>query len=211
MSIITKVSRFLQTPQHLPSLPRRASSRRYSAGRGINFVEAARRSGRAVLPFLLLALLAAGAFCKLAILDRLALAASERGALDHLRGILAEETERLDAHGDLLERYAHYTLSGMTPEELENASRGDIMDLIGKLALHESEMPEWRLQGNRLSITVHVKSLREAEELAESFRASGMVEYSCISAASAERKESEMISAVLTVLFRNSRAEEAAP
>ena len=72
-------------------------------------------------------------------------------------------------------------------------------------------MPEWRLQGNRLSITVHVKSLREAEELAEAFRTSDMVEYSCISAASAERKEPEMISAVLTVLFRNSRAEEAVP
>ena len=85
------------------------------------------------IPALILILLAAFAFGKFAVADRLVAVSRAEGQVSALQSELNMAYDKLNSFGELTELYAHYTYSGMTQDEVSRADRGSAIALIRRL------------------------------------------------------------------------------
>ena len=154
------------------------------------------------VPAILLIVLAAGLFSKIAVIDRMALAQEERMALSRLQTTLGEEERRLEGYDTLMKRYAHYTFSGMTEEELDRVDRGSVMELTRRFILSNTRVDSWTLRGNTLTLTVEADSLQAVNQLTQELLDEPLVEYCSVSSASTTETETgdESVIATLSVI-----------
>ena len=135
------------------------------------------------VPAILLIVVAAGLFSKIAVIDRMALVQEEQQALSRLQTTLEQEQQQLDGYDTLMKRYAHYTFSGMTEEELNRVDRGSVMELTRRFILADTRVDSWTLSGNTLTLTVEADSLQAINQLTQELLDEPLVEFCTVASA----------------------------
>lgn len=161
---------------------------------------------------------AAGAFSKFMIIDRLTAMSEATGRVSNLRTTLQSTEDAINSFGELQEAYAHYTYSGMTEDELGLVDRADVLELAETVFAAGDATNAWKLTGNTLTAQVTGKSLQELNQLAQLLEQSPIVDRCAITNANknvvrnVDRQKKEIIStdvtASLIVYLKQPEAEE---
>ena len=112
------------------------------------------------IPAFILILVAAFAFGKFAVADRLIAVSRAEAEVAALRSELNAAYDRLNSFGELTEIYAHYTYSGMTQDEISRADRASAIALIRRVILPRGQVSNWTLSGNVLTLNFVCDDLR---------------------------------------------------
>lgn len=135
------------------------------------------------IPAIALIILGAILLSKVAVVDRYMAVSRAEGEVNELRRRLDESYAQIDSYGELSSRYAHYTYSDMTREELERVDRIDVIDMIDKVVLGDADMPAWSVTGDQLTLTVRARSLSAVNAIAQQLMQEPIVNYCSVAAA----------------------------
>ncbi len=135
------------------------------------------------IPLIILILIAAAALGKFGVADRLNALSDARSEVSTLKQQLALTNKRLDEFADIEEKYAHYTYSGMSEEELSRADRTEAVKMIERVVLPQARMNSWSIKGNQLIMSVSSRTLQEINLLAQRLEEEENVDYCQVTAA----------------------------
>ena len=148
--------------------PGGASRGRAPSRRAINFADVGKvkKNYMKVVPYILILLIALGAFAKFFIIDKLDEVNREEQTTADLRSDLDRAQQRIDSFGDLADQYAHFTYSGMTGEELTRSDRVQILDMINSVVKSRGvRIDSWSVTGNLLTLYVTARDQTELNVL----------------------------------------------
>ncbi len=75
------------------------------------------------------------------------------------------------------EKYAHYTYTDMTNEELSRVDRTETVKMIERVVLPSSRLSNWAISGNQLTLTVTAETLQELNVIAQRLEMEDIVSY----------------------------------
>ena len=110
------------------------------------------------IPAIILIVAAALFISKVAVFDRFAAASKADREVSELESKIKAAEEKRDGLSDVDERYEHYTLKEMTPEELASIDRVDIIDMLDRVVRSRVTIDEWTVTGTDLTIKVSDES-----------------------------------------------------
>ena len=161
-----------------------------------------------VIPGIALIVLAAAVFSKFLVIDRLQELSQAEGEVTALVQQIADTEARCEAFGELNDIYAHYTYSGMTAEELGRVDRVDAMELLERVVLPRTEVDNWTLSENTLTLSISGSTLEDINVTVQLLLAEDLVAYSYVTGArtvgetlssSEEVRDSELVQANLVI------------
>lgn len=179
-----------------------ASRGKLPTKRTINFAQVGlkKTNVKGAVAGVILILIAAGVFGKFAVADRLAAMTRADQETQRLQGLLEQQYARIASFEGLEEEYAHYTISGMTDEELSLVDRAKVIDMIEKETDITESSTSWSLTGNILTLTVTGNTLQDINMLARNLEKYDLVNTcSVTNAVKEEVKQSTTINANGTV------------
>ena len=137
------------------------------------------------IPAIILIILAAAVLSKFFVYDRLrAVSAAEKEA-NAVRIELNDTYARMNDFGELSERYAHFTYSDMTEDELNRADRVAVVTMIEEVIQPRAELNSWSLTGNQVSLAITGRDLEEVTRLVNLIEEQEWVSYCTVSNATA--------------------------
>ncbi len=136
------------------------------------------------LPAIILIIAAAVLLSKFAVVDRLMQVSAAEYRVATLRTELSAAYEKLASFDDLNEKYAHYTYSGMTAEELHRVDRCEVIALIQRVILPELIVDSWSVTGNQLTMSVTGSSLQTVNLMVQKLYEEPIVDYCTVRTAS---------------------------
>lgn len=92
------------------------------------------------IPLILLIVLASVAFGKYLVYDRINDSMRAESRVNQLRSDLEEATELSRSFGEVESVYAHYTIEGMTSDELQQVDRVEVLKLVRKVLLSNAKL-----------------------------------------------------------------------
>ena len=141
------------------------------------------------IPLILLIFVAAGAFSKFFVIDRMAEANRVQSEVLSLRDQLGAVDRQLAEYDGVKDAYAHYTTSGMTKEELERVNRVDVMDMMERVAFPVLTVSSWSVSGNELTMAVKGEALETINMLVQAFLTEPLVDYCTVTDVVSEIRE----------------------
>ena len=141
------------------------------------------------IPLILLIYAAAGAFSKFFVIDRMALADEAQYEVAQLQSQLDSVERELAEYDDVKDAYAHYTVSGMTQEELNRVDRVDVMELLERVAFPRLTVSNWSVSGNELTMSVRGETLDTINELVQGLLKEPIVSYCTVINAASQVRE----------------------
>ena len=135
------------------------------------------------IPAVIIIVLAAAAFSKFGVADRLNAMSKAEGADAQARAELSAAYEKYDSFTDVDDKFAHYTYSGMTEEELNRADRVAVVELIDRAITRDENETSWTLSGNQLTVSVSGSTLQEISELVQELEKEPLVSYVTVTTA----------------------------
>lgn len=138
---------------------------------------------RVAVPAILLILALAALVGKIAVVDRYAAVAQAEGQVADLQRQLDEGYARLEGYADLNEKYAHYTLSGMTPEELGRSDRVALIELLQRIVFSQAVVNTWSVSGNRMTLNLTGGTLQQINMIAQQLESDDMVDFCTVATA----------------------------
>ena len=153
------------------------------------------------IPAMILILLAAFAFGKFAVADRLVAVSRAEAQVSALQSELNAAYDKLNSFGELTEIYAHYTYSGMTQDEISRADRGSVIAMIRRLILPRGEVTSWTLSGNTLTVNMTVQDLRTVNRTVQDIESDAHVNFCTVNTAATtdKTKAIEAVNARITI------------
>ena len=153
------------------------------------------------IPAMILILVAAFAFGKFAVADRLMAVGRAEGQVGSLQRDLNAAYDKLNSFGELTEIYAHYTYSGMTQEEISRSDRTSAIAMIRRLILPRGEVSSWTLSGNTLTVNLTVDNLQTVNRTVQDLESDEHVNFCSVNTASTIDKSSgnEAVNARITI------------
>ena len=153
------------------------------------------------IPAMILILLAAFAFGKFAVADRLVAVSRAEAQVSALQNELNAAYDKLNSFGELTEIYAHYTYSGMTQDEISRADRGSVIAMIRRLILPRGEVTSWTLSGNTLTVNMTVQDLRTVNRTVQDIESDAHVNFCTVNTAATtdKTKAIEAVNARITI------------
>ena len=153
------------------------------------------------IPAMILILLAAFAFGKFAVADRLVAVSRAEAQVSALQSELNAAYDKLNSFGELTEIYAHYTYSGMTQDEISRADRGSAIAMIRRLILPRGEVSSWTLSGNTLTVNMTVQDLRTVNRTVQDIESDAHVNFCTVNTAATtdKTKAIEAVNARITI------------
>ena len=136
------------------------------------------------IPAIILIVIAAALFSKFMVADKLAAVAKATSEVSDLRSQLDAGYAKLREYDTLDEKYAHYTYSGMTEEELSRADRVEVIDMISRVVEPYARIDSWGLNSNQLTMTITAASLTEVNTVSHSLQTEELVDFSTVTTAS---------------------------
>ena len=115
-------------------------------------------------------------FSKFLVVDRLNSVNRAEATVAQKREELYRFSEALGSYTGVEDAYAHYTLEGMTQEELGLGNRPKILALVGKVCPEKDAPLSWSLSGNVLTIEASRDTLDELNKLAKKLEKSDYVD-----------------------------------
>lgn len=137
------------------------------------------------IPAVILILGLAFVFGKFMVYDRILAVDAANAKVSQLQSTLATEQKALDNFSGVEDAYAHYTLDGMTEEELNLVDRRLVLDLVSTVLSSEvkKESVSWTLSGNILNIELTGRSLNALNQLARTIEENPIVDSCSITTA----------------------------
>ena len=129
------------------------------------------------IPAFILLVAAIVLFSKFLVIDRLAEVAAAQNKVNELQSRLDVGYNELAGFEDLNDKYAHYTYSGFTEEELTRTSRVEVLRLIRRVVLPKVSLNAWSLSSNELNLDVTANTLQEINMLAQALQEDSLVNY----------------------------------
>ncbi len=129
------------------------------------------------IPAFILLVAAVVLFSKFLVIDRLAEVAAAQSKVNELQSRLDVGYNELAGFEDLNDKYAHYTYSGFTEEELTRTSRVEVLRLIRRVVLPKVSLNAWSLSSNELNLDVTANTLQEINMLAQALQEDSLVNY----------------------------------
>ena len=151
------------------------------------------------IPAIILILIAAAALSKFGVVDRLIAVADAEREVNRLRVELNDAYRTLEGYGELAEEYAHYTVTGMTREELTRVDRGEVVELIQRVILPTTTSGTWTLTGNQLSLSITGQTLQEINLLVQSLNEEELVDFCTVKTAATDDKYYDVLDEDSTV------------
>ena len=166
--------------------PQKLTKKNIPVKRSINLAHAGEKKSNLRLGVLsvILILLCVGMFAKYGVYDRLKAVDDARREVAAVQGQIQAKQDAIDAYGELAIKYAHYTYSGMTEDELSLADRVAILDLLKRLVLPTNYVESWTLKGNKLTLKISGKTLQELNLVTQLLEKDDMVDYCTVKTAS---------------------------
>lgn len=152
----------------------------------INFVGLTEEKGTnwfMAIPGIVLIVLGALLFSKLAVVDRYAKLGRIQGETAALEAQIAAGMEELNGAGELTEQFYHYTWTGMTEEELSRESRVRITELVSYINGQGLAVNACVLSGNTLTLNVTGFSLEQISKVMADVRGQEIVDTASVSMA----------------------------
>ena len=140
------------------------------------------RMGLAI-PGIILILLAAAAFSKFLVIDRLNEVNAAQRVVYELQNEPDAGYRELSGFDDLSNLYAHYTYSGFTNEELNRTDRVDVPRLIRTMIIPYAEVSSWSVTGNELTINMSAESLQQINLIVQQLEAQDLVDFCTVNTA----------------------------
>ena len=164
------------------------------------------------IPAIILIVIAAVAFSKFAVVDRMLAASDAEHEVSRLQALVDDGYEEINSYGDLTETYAHYTYSGMTDEELSLTDRIAVMEIIERDVMSEAEVTGWSISGNVVTLPITGITLQHINLIIQKLEEEDMVNYCTVSTAATQEKEdgdgTEIVTAQVTI-YLSTGGEEA--
>jgi hypothetical protein len=165
------------------------------------------------IPAIALILAAAILLSKFFVVDRLVAMSRAQGEVAALQTELDEDYEKLEGFEELTDRYAHYTYSGMTQEEMQRTDRVKVLKLIQKVVIPQAQVSNWTVVGNLLTLSIARSSLQEINLLAQQLNENKLVDYCTVTTAttgnrSAQAGDTQVSAQILVYLAANSDEED---
>ena len=135
------------------------------------------------IPAILLILIAAAAFSKFFVIDRMAEVNAAQHEVYELQRQLDAGYDELSGFDDLSNLYAHYTYSGFTNEELTRTDRVDVLRLIRTMIIPYAEVSSWSVTGNELTINMSAESLQQINLIVQQLEAQDLVDFCMVNTA----------------------------
>ena len=168
-----------------PKKKKKMSRRDTPVKRSINLARVGEKplNLRIAIPAVILIILAALALGKFAVVDRLAAVSRAQSEGAALQAELDADYKTLEDVGDLVDRYAHYTYSGMTQEELERTDRVKVLKLLQESIISKAEVNNWSVSGNLLTLNLVGSNLQEVNLLVQDLNQEKLVDYCTVTTA----------------------------
>jgi len=161
----------------------------------INFAEIGKQKSHywSAVPVIAVVLVIAALVAKFGVLDRLEDVSAEEAKTAELQQQLNQANAKVDSFGELTEKYARLTYSGMTDAEVTLADRVQVLDLINTVLMGKCTVESWDLSGNELFIDVHTEGneLRHISMLADALEQDPRVATTQITSSNAVSVSSE--------------------
>ena len=137
-----------------------------------------------MVPGVILIILFAFLISKFFVVDRLVAFNQLSSEVNSLQMRLDEANATIESYKDVEEKYAHYTYSDMTQEELALQNRMDVVGLINKYILDRAQVGSWSVTGNEVSIPITGVTFQEIGQIVAQIEEDDMVDHCEVIAAS---------------------------
>lgn len=131
------------------------------------------------IPAILLIIFLAGLFSKYMVYDRLMEMSRAEGEVVRLRNQYDSLMSAAEELTGVEDTYAHYTIAGMTADELSMVDRVKVLELVESVLPSSKYAKNWNVSGNILTIEVTESTLSQQNDLAKKIEESPIVD-SCI-------------------------------
>ena len=135
------------------------------------------------IPSVLLVIVLAGLLSKIAVTDRFAKVSEMRREVSAVQRQVDEVTEALGGFGDMTDRYAHYTFSSFSQDELIRTDRIAILDMVERMVMPIMVGSTWTVSGNQMVLNIQGATLEAINQLMQQLEAEPLVDYCTISTA----------------------------
>jgi hypothetical protein len=135
------------------------------------------------IPAIILILVAAAAFSKFLVIDRMNEVSAAQHEVQVLQAKVDAGYEELGGMDELTNLYAHYTYSGFTNEELTRADRVKVTDLIRRMVIPWAEISSWSATGNQLNVELRAESLQQINLIAQQLQTDELVNFCTVNTA----------------------------
>lgn len=132
---------------------------------------------RLAIPGILIILCGAVLIGKYLVSDRLTEMSRAQAEAQQVQSELDALYDEMGSYGDLMDRYAHYTYSGMTSEELNRIERTKVVELIQRVIVPQAVIGSWSVRGNELTINITGKTLQEINLIVQSLEKEVIVDF----------------------------------
>lgn len=114
---------------------------------------------------------------KFLVVDRLIAYNKQEAEVAYMESELQAAYDKIDSYSDMEEKYAHYTYSGMTTDEMALQDRVAVVELINKYILTKAEVGAWTITGNEVNIPITGVSFQEVGAIAAELEKDDMVDH----------------------------------
>lgn len=183
--------------------------------RTINLAEAEKKklNMRLLVPLFLGVIIVSALFGKFGIADQFRNVRRAEREVAELTEELNRNREALNSMSEVRVRYAHYSYSGMSDEEMNRADRAQVLDLMEHVLLPRVPSNTWQLTGNVLTLSISGHTLQEINIVAQRLLTEPLVDYCTVTAASytggSQRNEhpseNEIVTANLVIYLNSGR------
>lgn len=130
-----------------------------------------------MVPAIVAIIIVACLLSKFLVVDRLIAYNNQVAEVTSMESELQAAYDKIDSYSDMEEKYAHYTYSGMTPDEMALQDRVAVVELINKYILTKAEVGAWTITGNEVNIPITGVSFQEVGAIAAELEKDDMVDH----------------------------------
>ncbi|MBQ4381256.1 MAG: hypothetical protein II794_00795 [Oscillospiraceae bacterium] len=135
------------------------------------------------IPAVILIIIAAALFSKFAVADRLAAVSAAEARVAGIRRQIDEGYAAIRSYGDISTEYAHYSLAGLTDEELGRLNREEILDIIETEIRPYLTVNSVSVSKNQLTMSVTGNDLQEITDVVARLKTNPRLTYATVGSA----------------------------
>lgn len=154
------------------------------------------------IPGVILIVLGAGIFSKVAVIDRMNALDEANARVSEMQSQVDLLYQKYDELNVISEEYAHYTYSGLTEEEQQYFNRLELVKLIESRIMTKATVDNYQVKEDELIVPLRADSLEIVKEIVSDLEKDSLVNYCVMNNANtmeATENEEEYVAAQLTI------------